>query len=142
MAGKDVLEFPLEDLEVPQAIRLMMSSATKCVTGTSAPQANVYLETDDERLADLCEKLEVRIEDAIDAGKTPEVMPDFEDELIPINESDIWVTPDDSLLTTKGVVFIRACNAVVINGGVELTYCIKKYDHRDPQHEDMEGNVK
>src|SRR6476469_5739551 len=46
---KDVLEFPLEELEIPQAIVLMMQAAAKCVSAEIEPngyeaRANVDLE--------------------------------------------------------------------------------------------------
>lgn len=150
---KDVLEFPLEELEVPQAIVLMMQAATTCVS-FSTNDAGPETETDNDRLQLLAEKLEARVEDAIDAAKA--VREDATSEDAP-NEplySDVeghTVTLVEEYIDHAGVnvitkvvvdrsVYGLLCNRGVFdNGGIQTT-CIKRFDHQSLIHEDEFGN--
>jgi len=141
---KDVLDFPLEELEVPAAIKLMMGAATKCVTAVGGGQYTPILLTDDERLLQLSEKLEARVEDALDAAKAVREEPVSEDapNEVAIDESDIYLMNDDLTINYKGLLFHRTCNQPVApeTEGTFPTYCIKVANHQHPEHEDIEGN--
>lgn len=135
---KDVLEFPLEELEVPAAIKLMMQAAYK--TGYLGEVAMTH----DERILQLSEKLEARVEDAIDAAKAVREEPVSEDapNEVAIVETDIFLMNDDLTINYKGILFHRTCNQPVVpeTEGTFPTYCIKVANHQHPEHEDIEGN--
>jgi len=148
MPGKDVLEFPLEELGVPQAISLMMSEAAR-----TGGEFNKAIDPADdpkeakkhERLAALSEKLEARIQDELDKGaaatEPPPVVEDSLDE--PVDEADIFLSEDGLTLNMKGVLFQKACNQPVYrdqsNSDLD-TFCIKRFGHDHPVHEDIYGN--
>lgn len=145
---KDLLEMDFGQVSIPQAIALSMQAATKCVTGImSANGYEAYTKTDDDRLIDLIEKLEGHIQDQIDeAGKAN--LPTGEDaQNAPDEEtvawSDVVLMEDGSLLNLGGVVYQKACNEPVISqsgvGALESTFCIKRWGHKNPLHEDSEG---
>lgn len=152
---KDVLEFPLEELEVPQAIALMMQAATKCVHHGMA-HADPLL-TDDVRLQELAEKLEARVEDAIDAAKA------VRDESVPEDAPNepIYTNLDghkvslveeyvdeamDSIITkviVDNLIYVLICNEnVALDDEENMSRCIKAWGHSYPSHEDMEGNFR
>lgn len=147
---KDMLEFPLETVEVPQAIVLMMQAATKCVCG-QADGVRADLEVDNDRLQELCEKLEARVEDAIEAASAVRTEPVEEDEPVRYEDStdeDVItkVFRDNELhqVVVDGVVFMKACNERVENDLATSirTFCIKQWGHINPDHEDEFGNVR
>jgi hypothetical protein len=146
---KDVLDFPLEEVEVPQAIALMMQAATKChfPVGTQGPDGTIVAEAhvDMERLQLLCEKLEARVEDALDEAKAIRTEPAVEDAPndVPLVETDIFLMEDGEVLNYKGILYKKSCNRSVVrasDGAVEDTYCIKQWGHQNPIHEDEFGN--
>jgi hypothetical protein len=138
---KDVLEYPLEELEVPAAIKLMMQAAYK--TGVDL---GVVEEVDtEERLLELSEKLEARVEDAIEnaAAVRTEAVPEDAPNEIEVDPADIFIMNDGDILNYKGVVYQKACNELVSSGDESVlasTYCMKRWGHNHPEHEDMEGN--
>ncbi len=147
---KDILEFPLEDVEVPQAIALMMQAATKSYISEGLEGVLV----DDDRLQLLCEKLEARVEDAIESASSVRSEAHDEDAPNEYPEAD----PGDTFLAMdgtgdvyqvvhNGILFGKFCNAPVSPSAPELdkpgTYCIKQWGHDVNgliEHEDMEGN--
>jgi hypothetical protein len=145
---KDVLEFPLEELEVPQAIVLMMQAASR----TGFAQSDATSETDliecDKRLQLLCEKLEARVEDAIEEAKAVRIEPTEEDDpnrFEDVDSSDVFLVYADDLIyqiVHKGVVFGRLCNTRVYTDDSNdiRTNCIKEFGHENPRHEDQFGN--
>lgn len=154
---KDFLEFPLEDVSVPQAIALSMQAATTTVTFNEDDDTKPEKETDMDRLQLLCEKLEARVEDEITAAKGPvEIPEDKEDEETFSNIDGHQVTlvhefvefANDNLITkvaVDNVVFVLMCNERVFTDptGVEpTTTCIKRFGHYSPEHEDAEGNLR
>lgn len=159
---KDFLEFPLEEVSVPQSIALSMLAATKTVGITKAMQGDdcfdAHLETDNDRLQLLCEKLEARVEDELEKVKTPEAVPteeDATDEATFTNldghqvslEHEFVEVANEELITkviVDNLVFVLACNERVFTDpdlGTTTT-CIKRFNHYSPEHEDMEGNVR
>lgn len=144
---KDVLDFPLEEVEVPQAIVLMMQAATQCV-GYIEDGQNAYpvhLVTADDRLQQLCEKLEARVEDAIEAAVDPPSLPD-DDEPEKFLDADrdsiteVWADDDVFQIVRNGVIFGKFCNTQVYDDGVNRTACIKQWGHNNHIHEDQYGN--
>jgi len=146
---KDVLEFPLEELEVPEAIKLMMQAATQCyfsvgqINGEGVVAEEKYV--NNERLLLLSEKLEARVEDAIEdaAAVRTEAVPEDAPNEIEVDPADIFVMNDGDILNYKGVVYQKACNELVSSGDESVlasTYCMKRWGHNHPEHEDMEGN--
>lgn len=147
---KDVLEFPLEELEVPHAITIMMQAATQCVEAQTrivdgAPYGYT-LETDLDRLQLLCEKLDARIDDELDKARAVRDIPAEEDEpnkFVDADPSDTILVYEDDMVhqvVHDGVIFQKACNHLVYSAeGIETTYCIKQWDHAN-MHEDMFGN--
>lgn len=141
---KDILEFPLETIEVPQAIALMMQAASATREAIMVVDNEVTLRTDDDRLQLLCEKLEARIEDAIDEGKSvmlEENVVDAPDEE-PVVDTDIFVMEDGDILNYRGVLYMKMCNMVVLREEDRNTFCCKQWEHESPEHEDKEGNVR
>jgi hypothetical protein len=148
---KDVLEFPLEELEVPQAIVLMMQAAVKCagygheitIEDFNAGNGNLEVPIDLERLQQLCEKLEAYVDDKIEAGaaiRTEPVVEDAPNEEA-VDESEIFLQNDGDTLNVRGVLYQKACNTKVYDDGVsEVTYCIKQFGHNGLIHEDRFGN--
>ena len=153
---KDVLEFPLEELEVPQAIVLMMQAAAARPTISTwcDEQENSGFEVDNERLQQLAEKLEARVEDAIDAAKAVREDATAEDAPNEPLYSDVeghTVTLVEEYIDHAGVnvitkvvvdrtVYGLLCNRGVFdNGGIQTT-CIKRFDHQSLIHEDEFGN--
>ena len=157
---KDILEFPLKDLSIPQAIGLMMQAATArpTIDAVCDEQESTYIMVDNERLAELCEKLEARVEDELDASKGVRDVPTEEDNPNEPVFSDIeghkvsleheFVEFAQENLITKvlvdNVVFVLTCNERVftdVDLGTTST-CMKRFGHFSPEHEDMEGNVR
>jgi hypothetical protein len=150
---KDMLEFPLESVNLPQAIVLMMQAAAKTrdvnrVDIVSNTDATVHLKVDNERLALLAEKLEARIEDELEKVKVPQPEPEPEpDEFQDAIAEDIHlVLTDDHLdvhqVIHKGVVFGKLCNETVKNSEEgDRTTCIKQFGH-ETEHEDEWGNIR
>jgi hypothetical protein len=141
---KDVLEFPLEELEVPQAIVLMMQAAAKCVSAQVSQNGyEAHTDVDLERLQQLCEKLEAYADDKIEAGaaiRTEPVVEDAPNEEA-VDESEIFLQNDGDTLNVRGVLYQKACNTKVYDDGVsEVTYCIKQFGHNGQLHEDRFGN--
>lgn len=142
MTGKDILEFPLEELGVPQAIVLMMQAASRCVE----PPAQ---DVNNERLQLLAEKLESRVEDAIEAAKGgPDAPPVEEDEPNPFESVDghqMHLVKENDVIkqvVVDGVLYILACNeAVTTSFDHPPTFCIKQWGHR-AEHQDMEGDFR
>lgn len=153
---KDVLEFPLEELEVPQAIVIMMQAAA------SRPTVDAYvdesdsphLDIDNDRLQLLAEKLEARVEDAIDAAKavredaTAEDAPneplysDVEGHTVTLVEEYIdhaGVNVITKVVVDRSVYGLLCNRGVFDNGGIQTT-CIKRFDHQSLVHEDEFGN--
>lgn len=148
---KDVLEFPLEELEVPQAIVLMMQAAAARPTISTwcDEQENSGFEVDNERLFALCEKLEAYIEDKLEAAGAIRNEPAAEDapnEFEPAEESDTHLQRDEEgnvrRVIHNGSVFILACNERVYYDSVDgvSTTCIKEFGHKSLIHEDEFGN--
>lgn len=154
---KDVLEFPLEELSIPQAVALMMQAATQCRTVTQVNVdadgvAHPVIRTDDDRLQLLCEKLEGRIQDDLDALSSERTV--FSSELVsqdPIEvdiSAQIFADGTDAdgskFLNWQGRLFKKMCNERVYTDpdSGEGTFCIKQWDHQSLQHEDWEGNVR
>lgn len=148
---KDVLDFPLEEVEVPQAIALMMQAAAKC--GAIIEEGDAEDEEKAlERLQLLCEKLEARIQDEIDSltavrtEPTPEDAPN--DPLEVDVASQIFASGTDAdsseFLNWEGRLFKKMCNERVHTDpdSGESTYCIKQWAHQGIEHEDMEGNIR
>lgn len=145
MGNRDILEFPLEEVEVPQAIVLMMQAATKC---TEPPAQGVDL----ERLQLLAEKLEARVEDAItdavDEAKAVRDIPVEEDEpnrFEPVDGHEMHLVMADDMIrqvVVDGILFVLACNERVVTdeNGITST-CIKQWGHF-LEHCDMEGNTR
>lgn len=146
---KDVLDFPLEEVSIPQAIALMMQTAYNI--------KNAELEVDEykannERLQLLIEKLEGFVEDKIDLAAVPvteaviEDAPDdnFEDAAPSDTFLDV-VNGEVTRVIHKGVVFGKLCNERVwFDPEVERSStCIKEWGHDingSIDHEDMGGN--
>lgn len=149
---KDVLEFPLEELEVPQAIAMMMLSATKCVgfnhevTIADFEGGNFKMPVDNDRLQLLCEKLDARIDDELDKVRAIRDIPAEEDapNEVEIEPGEIFLMNDDLIINYKGLLYHRSCNQPVApeTEGSFPTYCMKVADHRHPDHEDIEGNIR
>lgn len=149
---KDVLDFPLEEVEVPPAIVLMMQAATKCVSieENEAWRDEFKLITDNERLQLLAEKLEARVEDAIE--KASKVREDATDEDEPnryenAEESEttlVYYENEVHQIVHGGVVFGKFCNEPVATDQTSgaRTSCIKQWAHKNPEHEDAEGNIR
>jgi hypothetical protein len=146
MGSRDIMEFPLENVEIPAAIKLMMQAATKCVELVGHQDLTV----DDERLLALSEKLEARVEDEVEKASAIRDEPAEEDGNAPdevaVEEGDIFVMHGGETLNYKGVVYQKACNSRVLaagsHGDTPDTWCIKRWYHRGLDHEDMEGNVR
>lgn len=146
---KDILEFPLEELEVPQAIALMMQAGTTCVHHGMRHEDPLL--TDDHRLIQLCEKLEARIEDAIENARFEKKITDVEEEEIyrdaePSETHLVLADGDVYQVVHKGVVFGKLCNEIVnsevLGETEETTRCIKQWGHKMPEHEDMDGRFR
>lgn len=139
---KDILEFPLEELEIPPAIKLMMQAAL--ATGIEMEKGAEQT----ERLLQLSEKLEVRVEDAIDAAKSVRDEPVEEDEPNKFEDAE----PSDTQLVIengevyrvvhKGVIFAKLCNVRVSVFDDYQTTCIKEWGHEGYSHEDRFGGVR
>jgi hypothetical protein len=142
---KDILEFPLEELEVPQAIGLMMQAASNTREAVMVVDGKVTLRTNDDMLQLLCEKLEARVEDALDAARSSviaEVEEDATDEE-PVEWSDVVLLEDGDILNVKGVVYQRACNKPVVSGQVtDDTFCVLRWGHRGDLCMDMNGEFR
>jgi hypothetical protein len=143
MGEKDVLEFPLEKLEIPLAIILMMQAAYR--TGYEGERVTTH----EERVQLLSEKLEARVEDSINAAKAVREEPAEEDEpnrFEPVDGRHIHLVIEDEVIkqvVVDGVLFNLTCNQRVKSGGIqEATYCMKQWGHKAPEHEDMEGNYR
>lgn len=156
---KDVLEFPLEKLEVPAAIIIMMQAAAK----VGAQLEETTPEEEDglmERLQQLCEKLEARVEDAIEAAKAPVEMPDDEDDTFTNLEGhevslrhervpDMSSADETAMLDiVSQVVVDRAVYGLLCNERVTTTdegastACMKSFGHGSLEHEDKYGNLR
>lgn len=154
---KDILEFPLEDVSVPQAIVLMMQAATTTVTFNESDDSLPEKETDLDRLQLLAEKLEARVEDALEEAKAVRTEATAEDDPNDAQYSDVEghkVTlvheyvefAHDNVITkvlVDNVVFVLACNERVFTDveGTTST-CIKRFGHKSLEHEDEEGNIR
>lgn len=155
---KDFLEFPLEEVSVPQSIALSMLAATKTVSFNEHDDSLPEIVTDNDRLQLLCEKLEARVEDELDSVKEPQAVPteeDATDEATFTNldghqvslEHEFVEVANEELITkviVDNLVFVLACNERVFTDpdlGTTTT-CIKRFNHYSPEHEDMEGNVR
>lgn len=141
---KDVLEFPLEELEVPQAIVLMMQAATQCVDVDHSDSPS----TDLDRLQLLAEKLEARVEDAIEDAKAVRDIPVEEDEpnrFEPVDGHEMHLVMADGMVrqvVVDGVLFVLTCNEhVTVGESGRMTSCIKQWGHL-AEHTDMEGNYR
>lgn len=141
MTGKDILEFPLEELGVPQAIVLMMQAASRCVE----PPAQ---DVNNERLQLLAEKLEARVEEAIEDAKGGPDAPPLEDEpnpFEPVDGHQMHLVKENDVIkqvVVDGVLYVLACNVRVTSSDERPpTFCIKQWNHQ-AEHTDMEGNFR
>lgn len=157
---KDVLEFPLEKVTVPAAIKLMMQAATKCVgfnheiTVADFEAGKVTIPVDNDRLQELADKLEARVQDEIDSAMAVRTEPAPEDDpngpsYVPVDEDDevtkVMFEGEVEFVVINGIVFKKMCNepvAEVLDADGGRTYCIKQWGHKSPDHEDQEGNVR
>jgi hypothetical protein len=154
---KDVLEFPLEQVSIPQAVALMMQAATQCVK----VEENGRHDTDMDRLQLLCEKLEARFQDDLDAANAVRDVPTEEDapNEAPYTDIDghevtlvhefIQLAGEDMItkVVVDNTVFALLCNERVgtfTQRGTDftkVTTCIKQFGH-DVEHVDMDGNYR
>lgn len=156
---KDFLEFPLEEVSIPQAVALSMLAATKTVTVKDSEDISEEFdyETDNDRLQLLCEKLEARVEDALEEAKAVRTETTAEDDPNDAQYSDVEghkVTlvheyvefAHDNVITkvlVDNVVFVLACNERVFTDTEGITStCIKRFGHKSLEHEDEEGNIR
>lgn len=146
---KDVLEFPLEELEVPAAVRTMMLSAATAYVKDD--KGNPTEDIDMERLHLMCEKLEGYFEDQLEKAKSSQDAPDEqpEEEMYPAaddSETFLNLTGDGDVyqVVHKGVVFGKLCNERVKSDPETqtTTTCIKQFGHNHPDHEDVNGDVR
>lgn len=134
-----------KELSVPQAVAVSMQAATKTVTYTEDGRNayDVHLKTDNDRLIELSEKLEGRIQDELElAAKANQPAEDAPDEDVEnVSWSEIVLMEDGSFLNLKGAIYQKACNEPVLNDDDlgDHTFCIKRWGHRSPQHEDQDG---
>ncbi len=163
--GKDILEFPLEEMSIPQSIALMMQAATTTVgfnhevTIADFEKGGIKIPVDNERLSSLAEKLEARVEDELEKAQGVRDIPVEEDNPNEPTYSDVdghKVTlvheyvefAQDNVITkvvVDDVVFALLCNEPVsTNVEGERTKCIKQWGHEQtsglPECEDAEGN--
>lgn len=156
---KDVLDFPLEEVSIPQAIALMMQAASKCYEKDELVVDGVvisYLDLpiDNESLQLLIEKLEAYVEDKMELAAIPVAVPVIEDapdeEFEEADEADTFLQKNDEgdilRVVHRGVVFGRLCNERVLSPDNETpegsgSACCKEWGH-DPyaMHEDKWGN--
>jgi hypothetical protein len=154
---KDILEFPLEDVSIPQAIGLMMQAATTTVSFNEHDDSLPERDTDMDRLTLLCEKLENRVEDELTKGARTEPVPednpnepifsDIEGHKVSLEEE--VVEGVEGRVITKvlvdNMVYVLMCNERVFTDPTLVeptTTCIKRFGHYSPEHEDQEGNVR
>lgn len=154
---KDILEFPLEDLSIPQAIVLMMQAATLCVSFNEHDDSLPETSTDLDRLQLLAEKLEARIQDDLDAANAVRLEAVEEDAPNEGPYSDVeghkvtlfseFVEEAQEVCITRvmvdNLVFGLLCNERVRTDPdtMEVTTCIKRWGHQH-EHTDMEGNIR
>lgn len=148
---KDVLEFPLEELEVPQAIVLMMQAAYNINPDSNDEDQEKFCM---DRLQMLSEKLEARVEDSIEAAKAPVEMPDDTDDTFSnVDGHNVTLQHEyvefaqDNIITkvvVDNVVFVLMCNERVYTDPDtgETSVCIKRFGHKGIDHEDEEGNMR
>lgn len=143
MTGKDILEFPLEELGVPQSIVLMMQAASRCFE-----LEDEAVSINNDRLQLLAEKLEGRVEDAIEDAKAVRTEPAEEDEpnrFEPIGEHMMHLVIEDDVIkqvVVDGAIFVLACNERVTTSHERPpTFCIKQWGHQ-AEHSDMEGEFR
>lgn len=151
---KDVLDFPLEKLQVPHAIVLMMQAATKTVH--HGMKHVDPLVVDNDRLAALTEKLEARIQDELDKGAA--MVPAAADVEEPVkyestSEDEVFkvvVEDEIKMVTVNGLVFGKLCNEPVkaytrvdevLLPEEYVSRCIKEWGHQ-AEHVDYEGGYK
>lgn len=103
-----------------------------------------------EKLQEISDALEARVQDEIDDAIKSNA-PDVEDDPdIPVDWADIVLMEDGQVINFKGVLYQKACNVQVAdlgwdvepNKGHRITYCIKQFNHKGLDHEDLEGNVR
>lgn len=147
---KDMLEFPLESVNIPQAVALMMQAAVNsCMEyDHEGSPAGVNM----ERLQLLCEKLEGRVQDDLDALSSERTILSSEDappEPLEVDvAAQIFASGTDAdaseFLNWQGRLFKKMCNERVYTDPDtgEATSCMKQWDHQSLQHEDWEGNVR
>lgn len=158
---KDFLEFPLEDVSIPQAVALSMLAATKTVSATVIAQDECETETDNDRLQLLCEKLEGRFQDDLDAANAVRLEATEEDAPNEGPYTDIdghhvtlvheYVDAAQDSVITKAVVdnmvYALLCNERVgtftqkDTENTVTTTCVKQWGH-EQEHVDMEGNYR
>lgn len=147
---KDILDMDFGQLSIPQAIGITAQAITKCVEiDNDDPDIyDIKLKIDNDRVAELMEKLEARVQDDLDA----KLEPTKEAELDALDEenvdwSDVVLLEDGMIANVKGVVYQKACNEPVRtylgdDGEDHFTYCIKRFGHVSIIHEDEEGEGK
>lgn len=158
---KDILEFPLEEVSIPQAIVLMMQAAMQCVSFNEHDDSLPETEVDLDRLQLLAEKLEARVEDELDSAKavrdepTPEDAPnegpytDIEGHHVTLVHEYVEFAQDNIItkVVVDNVIFGLLCNERVgtyTQEGTDnqvTTSCIKEFGHAH-EHCDMEGNIR
>lgn len=148
--AKKLIDYPLDEIDIPQAIRLMMMAATHTVS-FSKNDAGPETETDNEMLAQLCEKLEARFEDELDTGIS-NAQPDITDEpeiFVDVDPAETTLLKDGTgdvyRVVHRGVVYGKLCNErVKFNEETgQSSTCIKEWGHETYgriEHEDMEGH--
>lgn len=98
-------------------------------------------------LSEIGDALEARVQDAMDQEVKNATSIEVEDEFVPAEEVDTHLHMENEevdTITHKGVVFGKFCNESVFydpENGVS-TSCIKKWNHMNPEHEDIEGNLR
>lgn len=151
---KDILEFPLEDVSIPQAIGLMMQAATKTVVAEAVGNDLVSYDVDMERLTLLCEKLEARVEDELTKGARSEAVPednpneplfsDIEGHTVSLKHEFNENANGDVVtqVVVDNMVYVLTCNKRVYTNPEtgETTTCIKKWEHESLICEDAWGN--
>lgn len=138
-AKKDILDFPLEEVEVPHAIGVIMQAASKCGSSISG-------DVDWQRLGQLTEKLEEYVQDKIEAAMAVRMEPSVEDDPNRFEDAlaeDVHVVFRDGepyQVVYKGLIYGKLCNTTVVpaDNDSDGTYCIKQWNHQ-VEHQDMEG---
>lgn len=138
---KDILEMDFGKLSIPQAIGITLQATTKCVSIEDMTWND--LEVDNDRVAELMEKLEARVQDALDEKDAPvkeKLLEEIDEENV--DWSDVVLLEDGAIANIKGAVYAKLCNEPVYENNEKRTYCMKQWAHVSVQHEDLYGWVR